>query len=107
MITAIVLAPLLRIAFCTTGEAGRFATHFLPFCRMDGLVLGMLIAWALESPGWISILRQKSGWIVGVTIVAFLSLALLTMARGARKSRAGNVGLYRHLDGLRGVPAAP
>jgi peptidoglycan/LPS O-acetylase OafA/YrhL len=83
LLVTIVLAPILRMACCFFGDAGRFAAHFLPFCRMDSLAMGMLVSWALRDEATLAALQRHSRWIVRVTVLAFLSLALLTKWRVA------------------------
>jgi peptidoglycan/LPS O-acetylase OafA/YrhL len=88
LILAIVLAPLFRIVMCAFGDAGKFATHFLPFCRMDALALGVLVAWLMRQPEWSAALRERYVWLVGATAALGVSLMLLTKWRVAPGSLA-------------------
>lgn len=57
---AIVAAPLLRLA--TLASAGDVAVYVLPWCRMDALAWGGLLALAWDSP-WRAAVRAVARWL--------------------------------------------
>lgn len=66
--------------------AGHFAAHVLMPLRMDGLALGVLVAWAVRSPTVLPFFGWLGRWwkpLLGLALAALIGLALLRPADGS------------------------
>jgi peptidoglycan/LPS O-acetylase OafA/YrhL len=66
-------APVCRL-FEMSGSSGAFGAYVLTPCRADGLMLGVLIAWAVRHPIAGKVLAARRRWIYAIAAIALLAL---------------------------------
>ncbi len=79
-------APLARLALLAVKPDAALAAGMLPFCRMDGLGAGMLVAWVMRGAAARAWCEQRRTLLVAVGATAAVGCTVLT------KLRAGNAG---------------
>lgn len=77
LIALIVAAPLFR-AVAFTFDTPHAAYLLLP-CRMDALMIGVLIAWAMRDPFWAATLQRRSRVVGALALGGLVGMVLLAL----------------------------